>query len=87
MGYKKADQVLPDELINKIQDYIDGECLYIPVKKGKRRSWGARNGTKKKLNERNRKIVHQYTLGESISDLAVRYCLSKKSIENIVYNA
>ena len=34
MGYIKAENVLPDEIIELIQNYIDGEYLYIPRKKG-----------------------------------------------------
>ncbi|MEI5907640.1 CD3324 family protein [Bacillus spongiae] len=85
MVYKKAKNVLPDELIEMIQNYIDGECIYIPVKEGKRSSWGSKNGTRKKIKERNAEIIRQYTLGESISTLAKSYYLSKKSIEKIVY--
>ena len=32
MGYKNAIRVLPDDLIMAIQEYIDGEYLYIPRK-------------------------------------------------------
>ena len=30
MSYKKAAQILPDELIRQIQQYVDGEAIYIP---------------------------------------------------------
>ena len=30
MGYKKASDILPEELLIKIQDYIDGGYIYIP---------------------------------------------------------
>ena len=30
MSYKKATQVLPQELLLKVQEYIDGEFIYIP---------------------------------------------------------
>lgn len=30
MSYKKAAHVLPQELLAKVQEYIDGEFLYIP---------------------------------------------------------
>ena len=35
MKYKKASEILPDELLREVQKYIDGEALYIP--KGKAR--------------------------------------------------
>lgn len=30
MSYKKATHILPRELLEKIQEYIDGEFIYIP---------------------------------------------------------
>ena len=30
MGYKKANDVLPHDLLHAVQQYIDGEYLYIP---------------------------------------------------------
>ena len=30
MSYKKATQILPQELLSQVQEYIDGEFLYIP---------------------------------------------------------
>ena len=32
MSYIKAGDVLPKELVDKIQDYIDGEYIYVPRK-------------------------------------------------------
>ena len=43
MGYKAAAQVLPEDLLLAVQEYIDGEYLYIPRKEGSRRSWGGYN--------------------------------------------
>ena len=33
MSYIKADEVLPQNIIRLIQQYIDGENIYIPKKK------------------------------------------------------
>ena len=32
MRYQKASEILPVELVKLIQDYIDGEYVYIPRK-------------------------------------------------------
>ena len=32
MGYKKAGDILPAELIEMIQEYADGDTIYIPKK-------------------------------------------------------
>ncbi|WLR42350.1 CD3324 family protein [Bacillus carboniphilus] len=85
MGYKNANQVLPEELITQLQEYIDGEYLYIPRKKGNERSWGEKSGTKEELLMRN-KIIHQkYRTGTNKETLAEEYHLSIKSIERIIY--
>lgn len=47
MSYIKADDVLPQNIIKIIQQYIDGENIYIPKKDGSRVDWGAKTGVKK----------------------------------------
>ncbi len=37
MSYKKAEHILPLEIIELIQNYVDGECIYIPRKKNQRK--------------------------------------------------
>lgn len=32
MSYRKAEEILPRELIEVIQQYVDGENIYIPRK-------------------------------------------------------
>ena len=32
MGYMKAEEILPIEIIELIQQYVDGENIYIPRK-------------------------------------------------------
>ena len=44
MSYIKADDVLPQNIIKIIQQYIDGENIYIPKKDGSRVDWGAKTG-------------------------------------------
>ena len=40
MSYRSAEKVLPFELIELIQQYVDGDYLYIPRKESKRKKWG-----------------------------------------------
>lgn len=40
MRYIKAQKVLPEEVIELIQKYVDGEFIYIPRKDGKQKAWG-----------------------------------------------
>ena len=36
MGYIRAEEILPDEVIELIQQYVDGTNIYIPRKKENR---------------------------------------------------
>ena len=85
MGYRKAEQILPEEVIKLIQEYIDGEYIYIPRKENKRRSWGEGTNIKEELLERNEKIFMDYKDGLSIRNISRKYYLSEKSIQRIVY--
>lgn len=86
MSYIKAENVLPDELIELIQNYIDGEYLYIPRKKGNEKSWGEANGAKKDITKRNREIYSKYRSGIKVDVLANEYYLSPKTIIKILSN-
>lgn len=84
MAYIKAQSVLPEEIINLIQEYVDGECLYIPRKSGKEKSWGEKNGTRKNLEQRDSEIFNKYSNGVTITELTRMYYLSDKSIRRII---
>lgn len=43
MSYQKADHILPPELLKKVQEYIDGELIYIPKRAGVRELPPAKN--------------------------------------------
>ena len=83
MKYINAADVLPEDLLNEILNYVDGELLYIPVS-GKKKKWGTNSGSRHYYEKRNREIVSQYETGMEIVDLAKRYCLSYDSIRKIV---
>lgn len=84
MSYKKANIVLPIELVEQIQNYIDGEYIYIPRKTGNKQSWGSNTDTKRELAARNKEIYKQHLAGLTINLLAEKYYLAEKSIERII---
>ncbi len=84
MNYKSAAQVLPADLLLKIQEYVDGEWLYIPRISEHKKCWGAATHTRLELRERNQQIYRDFLAGESTSALAKKYFLSTKSIQRIV---
>ena len=53
MGYYKATDVLPPKILEILQDYIDGEYIYIPRKPENRKFWGQQTDCKKVFSERN----------------------------------
>lgn len=84
MRYTKASDVLPAELIETIQNYADGQYLYIPRKAQARRSWGEGTRTRQEIRERNRAIYAGYAAGESCRELAERFYLAEKTVSAIV---
>lgn len=40
MSYPKIYEVLPKDIILQIQDYIEGEVIYIPKRSENKKSWG-----------------------------------------------
>ena len=85
LKYKNAKDVLPEELLNAIQQYADGELLYIP-KKTARSAWGEKNGTRNELMRRNRRIACEYKHGKTLDELSDRYCLSSDTLRKIIMN-
>lgn len=86
MGYIRAEEILPLEIIELIQKYVDGTNLYIPRKEDNRAGWGQMNHAKQQMRERDLRIYEAYLQGEKMSALAQKYYLSEKSIQRIVSN-
>lgn len=84
MSYVKAEDILPKELIEAIQQYVDGRSIYIPTKE--KQDWGTKTDTRRFLKERNEEIYDSYMQGLSLHELAVKYALSVKSIQRILRN-
>jgi Mor family transcriptional regulator len=84
MSYIKADNVLPQELLELIQEYVDGGYLYIPRKNNNRKSWGENTNSKVWMQNRNTEIYNAHKNGLRIPELAKRYYLSEKSIQRII---
>ena len=84
MSYIKAEEILPEELIRRIQEYADGVYIYIPRRPGNRQPWGQETGYKAELKLRNDRIRNDYAAGASVQTLSRRYHLSEKSIRRIL---
>jgi len=84
--YIKAEDILPEEVVELIQQYVDGETIYIPRKAGKRLAWGCRTSYKSELRQRNALIHQEHASGVNVPELSKRYHLSEKSIRRILKN-
>ena len=84
MAYIIAEEILPGEIIELIQEYVDGTNIYIPRKQEHRREWGAKTTYRVELQDRNHLIYRDYLAGMPIYELAETYYLSEKSIQRII---
>ncbi|SHJ05706.1 Mor transcription activator family protein [Clostridium cavendishii DSM 21758] len=84
MKYVKAHDVLPEEMVKILQEYVDGKYLYIPRKDENHKSWGEESGIRGSLKIRNNEIYKKYMDGATITELTQEYYLSEKSIRRII---
>lgn len=84
MNYENAADILPDDLLGRVQKFAAGKLIYVPETIGKR-SWGETSGYKRYLEERNQRIKEKFISGSTIENLADEYNLSVESIKKIVY--
>lgn len=84
MKYKNAQDILPDRLLQELQQYVSGETIYVPNVQG-RKSWGETSGARTYYKKRNEEIREKYRQGASPDLLAEEYHLSLDSIRKILY--
>ena len=84
MSYIKAEEVLPEDILKLVQNYVDGKLLYVPKKTSIRDDWGSASGTKEYYAKRNAHICKNYENGMSFCELSEKYFLSIKSIQRII---
>lgn len=85
MSYIRAEDVLPEYVLDLVQQYVDGEMIYIP-RKGSKRSWGSSTDIRQELKSRNEQMYAKYLSGVAVSELAEYYCLTEKSVRRIIRN-
>ncbi|MGG5460971.1 CD3324 family protein [Clostridium sp. B9] len=86
MCYIAAKEVLPKEVIELIQKYVDGEYIYIPRKECNRQEWGSKTSAREEIKLRNESIYKEYLNGVNRQELSEKYFLSRKSIDRIILN-
>ncbi len=84
MKYINGKDVLPKQLLEQLQHYVQGKLLYVPRKENSRAGWGTLNGTRAMIRNRNREICRMYDEGATIQEIMERYHLSEDSIRKIL---
>lgn len=85
MSYASARDIFPEDILEIIQQYVDGEYIYIPKKEENKRPWGELTKSKVELQVRNKRIYKDYLSGLSMKSLSEIYYLSPKTIQRIIY--
>ena len=84
MDYQNSANLLPKELIEQIQKYVDGKVIYIPKKQINKKHWCENTDTKQVLASRNCQICLDRQNGMTIKQLSDKYFLTEKSIQRIL---
>lgn len=82
MKYKNANDVLPKELLVLVQEYIQGEYIYVPVKN--KHITESPTDYKTELEKRDAHIYTKYLEGMNNKRLSQIYNLSESSIRRII---
>lgn len=82
MKYKNANDVLPKDLLALVQEYIQGEYLYVPVKD--KHIAESPTTYKTELEKRDAHIYTNYLEGMDNKRLSQIYNLSESSIRRII---
>ena len=82
MSYIRADKILPKELLEAVQQYVDGQTIYIPRKE--KREWGSGTSAREFFRVRNDRICRAWQDGTGEEELSRRFSLSRKSIQRIL---
>lgn len=77
MSYLNGKDALPAWLLEEVQRYVQGVCIYIPRKEKK-------SHRRNPLAERNMEICRRYAEGCSVRTLSEEYFLSPQAVYKIL---
>lgn len=84
MRYINGQDLIPRELLDLLQDYVQGAYVYIPKREDTKRRWGEQTNYVMELKHRNKLIYRKYLEGVSTSNLISIFHLSSSSIRRII---
>ena len=84
MKYKNAKNIFPDDILEELQKYVQGEYVYIPIKDKAVNTNITEYGME--VQKRDEHIYTKSLEGLSNRKLSQKYCLSESSIRRIIIN-
>lgn len=84
MKYKNAKNIFPDDILEELQKYVQGEYVYIPIKDKAANTNITEYGME--VQKRDEHIYTKSLEGLSKRELSQIYCLSESSIRRIIIN-
>ena len=72
--------ILLRELLEQVQEYVDGALIYIPKTAGHKKRWGEGTSTRQELRFRNQQIYSDYLSGLFIFHLYVSTLFIKQEL-------
>lgn len=84
MKYRNAGEILPRDLLSKLQQYAEGELVYIPRRMPEKAGWGTQNGSRERYTQRNTELAQCFRSGLTVEELSRRYFLSRDSVKKII---
>lgn len=84
MKYKNAKNIFPDDILEELQKYVQGEYVYIPIKDKAVNANITEYGME--VQKRDDHIYTKFLEGLSNRKLSQIYCLSESSIRRIIIN-
>lgn len=84
MDYQNLTDLLPKELIEQLQKYVEGKVIYVPKKQINKKHWGENTDTRQVLASRNCQICLDRQNGMTIKQLSEKFFLTEKSIQRIL---
>lgn len=76
MSYLRAEEILPKEVLELVQQYVSGKAIYVPYRE--KQPWGEKTETKALLSRRNQEIFRKVQEGISTKNI---YFLKKNNAE------
>lgn len=72
-------------MVKELQNYVQGEYIYVPVEQEQQKRWGEVSGYRQELEQRNHQIKKEYQNGISMEYLSEKYGLSLYAVRKIIY--